>query len=152
MLVSWRLSVLRRSLCTHASRPPISQSIPAAEAIPAETLAPVSPLSQLNALDTLVALTPLRRGNLAALGLPSWLFLVDDPLVRILNLSLQFEITEDEIELGIRKWVVDYEWSARPFRVQKYEGPTQSMRPASTTSTSLNEFHRAHNKRTPPHS
>jgi hypothetical protein len=40
-------------------------------------------------------------------------------LVRILNLCLQFEISEkdiDEIELGIREWVVDYERCICPFR------------------------------------
>ena len=40
-------------------------------------------------------------------------------LVRILNLCLQFEISEEdieEIELGIRKWVVDYERCVRSFR------------------------------------
>ncbi|KAI0262679.1 hypothetical protein BGY98DRAFT_1182231 [Russula aff. rugulosa BPL654] len=99
-----------------------AKGAPSAEAIPAETVAPVSPLSQSNALDTLVALTPLLRGNLAALGLASWLVLEGDSLVRILNLCLQFEISEDnidEIELGIRKWVVDYEWCVRPFRSKK---------------------------------
>ena len=43
-------------------------------------------------------------------------------LVRILNLCLQFEISEkdiDEIELGIREWVVDYERCVCPFRFQK---------------------------------
>jgi len=43
-------------------------------------------------------------------------------LVRILNLCLQFEISEEdieEIELGIRKWVVDYEWCVCPFRFRK---------------------------------
>src|SRR5260221_10375356 len=40
-------------------------------------------------------------------------------LVRILNLCLQFEISEkdiDEIESGIRKWVVDFERCVPPFR------------------------------------
>ena len=40
-------------------------------------------------------------------------------LVRILNLCLQFEISEEdinEIESGIRKWVVDYERCVLPFR------------------------------------
>ena len=40
-------------------------------------------------------------------------------LVRILNLCLQFEISKkdiDEIESGIRKWVVDYERCVPPFR------------------------------------
>ena len=40
-------------------------------------------------------------------------------LVRILNLCLQFEISEEDInkiELGIREWVVDYEQCVRPFR------------------------------------
>ena len=39
-------------------------------------------------------------------------------LVKILNLCLQFEISEkdiDKIESGIRKWVVDYEQCIRPF-------------------------------------
>jgi len=46
-------------------------------------------------------------------------------LVRILNLCLQFEISEediDEIESGIRKWVVDYERCIRPFHFRKYKG------------------------------
>jgi Transposase family tnp2 len=46
-------------------------------------------------------------------------------LVKILNLCLQFEISEkdiNEIELGIRKWVVDYEWYVRSFRSRKCEG------------------------------
>jgi len=40
-------------------------------------------------------------------------------LVEILNLCLQFEISDEdikEIELGIRKWVVDYERCVRSFR------------------------------------
>ena len=40
-------------------------------------------------------------------------------LVKILNLCLQFEISEediDEIESGIRNWVVDYERCVLPFR------------------------------------
>jgi len=39
-------------------------------------------------------------------------------LVRILNLCLQFEISKEDIndiELGIRKWVVDYKWCVPPF-------------------------------------
>ena len=43
-------------------------------------------------------------------------------LVRILNLCLQFEISEkdiNEIELRIRKWVVDYERYIRSFHSQK---------------------------------
>jgi hypothetical protein len=43
-------------------------------------------------------------------------------LVRILNLCLQFEISEEdinEIELGIREWVVDYERCVCPFRFRK---------------------------------
>jgi len=46
-------------------------------------------------------------------------------LVRILNLCLQFEISEkdiNEIELGICQWVVDYEQCAPPFCFQKIEG------------------------------
>jgi len=46
-------------------------------------------------------------------------------LIRILNLCLQFEISEkdiDEIESGIRKWVVDYERCVRPFHFRKIEG------------------------------
>jgi hypothetical protein len=46
-------------------------------------------------------------------------------LVRILNLCLQFEISEEdinEIELGIRKWVVEYERCVRSFRFRKNEG------------------------------
>ena len=43
-------------------------------------------------------------------------------LVRILNLCLQFEISAqeiNEIESGIRKWVVDYELCVPPFRFRK---------------------------------
>ena len=43
-------------------------------------------------------------------------------LVIILNLCLQFEISDediDEIESGIRKWVVDYERCVCPFRFRK---------------------------------
>jgi len=46
-------------------------------------------------------------------------------LVRILNLCLQFEISKkdiDEIELGIRSWVVDYERCIPPFRFQNIKG------------------------------
>ena len=46
-------------------------------------------------------------------------------LVRILNLCLQFEISEediDEIESGIREWVVDYERCVRPIRLKKKIG------------------------------
>ena len=46
-------------------------------------------------------------------------------LVRILNLCLQFEISKkdiNEIELGIRQWVVDYERCAPPFCFRKIEG------------------------------
>lgn len=46
-------------------------------------------------------------------------------LVRILNLCLQFEISEEdinEIELGIRKWVVEYERCVCPFRFRRNEG------------------------------
>ena len=46
-------------------------------------------------------------------------------LVRILNLCLQFEISEEdinEIELGIRKWVVEYERCVCSFRFRKNEG------------------------------
>ena len=47
-------------------------------------------------------------------------------LVGILNLCLQFEISEkdiDDIESGIRKWVVDYErWAPPPFRFRIVEG------------------------------
>jgi len=45
-------------------------------------------------------------------------------LVRILNLCLQFEISEEDvndIESGIRKWVVDYERCVPPFRFQNIE-------------------------------
>jgi hypothetical protein len=45
--------------------------------------------------------------------------------VRILDLCLQFEISEedvDEIELGIRKWVVDYEWCVHSFRFRRNKG------------------------------
>ena len=58
MLVSGKPPILQRTLCIHASRPPISRPISAAEVIPAETVAPVSPLSQSNALGTLVAPDP----------------------------------------------------------------------------------------------
>jgi hypothetical protein len=43
-------------------------------------------------------------------------------LVELLNLCLQFEISEEDlnkIELGIREWVVDYEQYVRPFRFRK---------------------------------
>jgi hypothetical protein len=43
-------------------------------------------------------------------------------LVRILNLCLQFEISEEdvnEIELGIHDWVVDYEQSVHSFSFPK---------------------------------
>jgi hypothetical protein len=43
-------------------------------------------------------------------------------LVRILNLCLQFEISEediDQIELGIRKWVIDYEQCVHHFGFRK---------------------------------
>jgi len=46
-------------------------------------------------------------------------------LLRILNLCLQFKISKkdfDEIESGIRKWVVDYEQCVPPFRFRKIEG------------------------------
>ena len=46
-------------------------------------------------------------------------------LIRILNLCLQFEISEndiDEIKSGICKWVVDYEWCVHPFHFLKSEG------------------------------
>jgi hypothetical protein len=46
-------------------------------------------------------------------------------LVRILNLCLQFEISEEdinEIELGIHKWVVDYERCVDSFCFRKNEG------------------------------
>jgi hypothetical protein len=46
-------------------------------------------------------------------------------LVRILNLCLQFEITEEdvnEIELGIRDWVVDYERYVYSFSFRRDEG------------------------------
>jgi len=45
-------------------------------------------------------------------------------LIRILNLCLQFEISEEDInniESGIRKWVVDYEWCVPPFRFRNIE-------------------------------
>lgn len=44
---------------------------------------------------------------------------------RILNLCLQFEISEedvDKVELGIRKWAVDYERCVRSFRFRRNEG------------------------------
>jgi hypothetical protein len=43
-------------------------------------------------------------------------------LIRILNLCLQFEISEKDIkdiESGIRQWVVDYEWCIPPFISKK---------------------------------
>ena len=46
-------------------------------------------------------------------------------LVRILNLCLQFEISKkdiDEIESGIRSWVVDYERCIPPFRFRNIKG------------------------------
>jgi len=46
-------------------------------------------------------------------------------LVRILDLCLQFKISEediDEIELGIRKWVVDYEQCVCPFSFREKKG------------------------------
>ena len=64
-------------------------------------------------------------------------------LVRILNLCLQFEISEEdvnEIESGIRDWVVDYEQSVHFFSFLKRRRLTQVMHPDSTTSTSLNDF------------
>ena len=60
-------------------------------------------------------------------------------LVRILNLCLQFEISEKDIntiELGICKWVVDYKLCILSFRFWKIEG-WWSTHPASTTSTAL---------------
>jgi hypothetical protein len=53
-------------------------------------------------------------------------------LVRILNLCLQFEISEkdiDEIESGIRDWVVDYEQCIPPFRSEKLK--TESIHASS---------------------
>ena len=73
-------------------------------------------------------------------------------LVKILNLCLQFEISDkdiDGIESGIRKWMVDYERCVLPLRFQKKRMLTQSMRPASTTSTCLNDFRRAQSQYTP---
>jgi len=46
-------------------------------------------------------------------------------LVRILNLCLQFQISDEEIneiELGIRQWVVDYKRCVPPFHFRKFEG------------------------------
>jgi len=46
-------------------------------------------------------------------------------LIRILNLCLQFEISDEEInkiELEIHQWVVDYEQCVPPFCFQKFEG------------------------------
>ena len=66
-------------------------------------------------------------------------------LVKILNLCLQFEISEgdiEEIELGICKWVVDYERCDGPFCSRKKKA-NQCTHPASTASTSLNDFRRA---------
>ena len=73
-------------------------------------------------------------------------------LVKILNLCLQFEISEkdiDKIESGIRKWVVDYEQCIRPFCLWKSEGWLGPWHPASTTSTSLNDFQCAHSQYMP---
>ncbi len=42
--------------------------------------------------------------------------------VGLLNLCLQFKISEEDInkiELGIHEWVVDYEQYIRPFRFRK---------------------------------
>jgi hypothetical protein len=53
-------------------------------------------------------------------------------LVKILNLCLQFEISEkdiDEIESGIRDWVVDYERCIPPFRSEKSK--TESIHASS---------------------
>jgi hypothetical protein len=53
-------------------------------------------------------------------------------LVKILNLCLQFEISEkdiDEIESGIRDWVVDYERCVPPFRSEKSK--TESIHASS---------------------
>jgi hypothetical protein len=74
-------------------------------------------------------------------------------LVRILNLCLQFEISDEdinEIELEIRKWVVDYERCVHPFFfLPKKQRLIQSMHLASTTSTSLSDFQRARSQYTP---
>ena len=46
-------------------------------------------------------------------------------LVRILNLCLQFEISEEEIgeiELGIHEWVVNYERCVLSFCLRRNEG------------------------------
>ena len=54
---------------------------------------------------------------------PPLSFKVDFPkvdfctLIRILNLCRQFDI--DEIEWGIRRWAVDYEWYVQPFLFPK---------------------------------
>jgi len=64
-------------------------------------------------------------------------------LVGILNLCLQFEISEkdiDDIKSGICKWVVDYERCIPPpFLFPKSRMLIRSMHPASTTSTTPND-------------
>ena len=77
-------------------------------------------------------------------------------LVRILNLCLQFEITEEDvnkIELGIRDWVVDYEQYVYSFSFQRDEGwlnsCIQSLLPAQAWMTSSVPTHYTH---PPPHS
>ena len=78
-------------------------------------------------------------------------------LVRILNLCLQFEISEEDInkiELGVRKWVVDYERCVCPFCFRKRRRLTQSpciqpLLPAQARTTSSVP---THNTRPPPHS
>ena len=73
-------------------------------------------------------------------------------LVRVLNLCLQFEISEediDEIESGIRQWVLDYERCVHDFRFGKKQRLTRAIHPASITSTSLNDFQRARSQYTP---
>ena len=73
-------------------------------------------------------------------------------LVRILNLCLQFEISEKDIgniELEICKWVVDYVQCVHPFCFQTNKELTWSVHLASTTSTNLNNFQHAHSQYMP---
>jgi hypothetical protein len=73
-------------------------------------------------------------------------------LVRVLKLCLQFEVSEediDEIELGIRKWVVDCEWCIRPCPFRKKR---RQLTPRIQPLMSLNNFQRARDTHPPPHS
>jgi hypothetical protein len=73
-------------------------------------------------------------------------------LVKILNLCLQFKISEedlDEIKSGVRKWVVDYEQCVYPSVFKKKQRATQSIHPDSTTGMNLNDFQHARSQYTP---